>query len=123
MTEPIDFRFDGMPPSRAAEAAARRRVRTLRAAYPCALAWEVAVDAPGPGAAAAGEYVTRVQVRTADGDTLRARAASRDLLSALRLSFNSVEAELDTARDGVPGRAARWISSVRDRLAQRHGVA
>lgn len=86
MTEPVAFRFDGMPPSRAA---------------PC-------------------EDLARVQVHTAAGDTLSARAASRDLLSALRLSFNSVEAELDTAGDGAP---ARWISSVRNRLVQRHGVA
>ena len=43
---PFEFRFAGMPASRAAEAAARRRMRALEMAYPSVLDWQLQVEVP-----------------------------------------------------------------------------
>ncbi|HEY0825519.1 MAG TPA: HPF/RaiA family ribosome-associated protein [Ramlibacter sp.] len=123
MNDSIHFRFSGMPASPAAEAAARRRARTLRGTHPDALAWEVDVQAP-PLASTAGGYGAQVQVRLAGGSRLRAQGCGSDPLAALRLAFNRLEAELGAENaGGVQARAARWLSSVRSRIAQRQDCA
>lgn len=119
MSDPIHFHFCGMPASRAAEAAARRRARTLRGAHPDVVDWQVEVTAPAPLDGAAAEYGAQVQARIASGAALQAHGRGADALAALRLAFNQVEARLDAEREGVHARASRWLSAVRSRIGQR----
>jgi hypothetical protein len=119
---PFEFRFAGMPASRAAEAAARRRMRTLEMAYPSVLDWQLQVEVPRACAADGLDYAARVRVHVAGGTALEGEARADDELAALRLAFNGLEQELEEENEGARARAAQWLQAVRSRLGQRAGA-
>lgn len=118
MDTPIDFLFSGLAPQRAAEAAARRRIRALVGIHPGVQEWDVHVAARHPGERTAPEYAARVAARI-DGEALECEARAADVLAALRLAFNSLEQELHAERDRVRARGFHWVAAVKTRLGLR----
>lgn len=118
--QPVEFEFRGLPMTRAAEAAARRRLRALESACPAAQAWRVRVEAL-PGADQPEHFCADVRASVFGGDLLETHARGEDPLAALRLAFNALETAL--TREQASGRrvAARWLRVVRERLGRRHG--
>ena len=119
MQDTVEFIFSGMQPSRPAEAAARRRIRTLQLAHPAVTDWQVRVDAPPPQPARAEAYAVRLQARGAGGTVTLAAATASELLGALRLAFNAIETELAAERDDARRRAGGWLRAIRSRFARR----
>jgi hypothetical protein len=111
-----------MPASRAAEAAARRRMRTLEMAYPAVLDWQLEMEVPRASAADGLDYAASVRVHVAGGTALQGEARAGDELAALRLAFNGLEQELEDDNEGARTRAAQWLQAVRSRLGQRTGA-
>jgi ribosome-associated translation inhibitor RaiA len=118
MHQAIDYLFSGMPVPAAADAASRRRIRTLQAAHGAVTAWEVRIRKPDAEGRARPAYTAEVQARLAGGDVLRAEDHGTDVLAALRLAFNALERLLDADRERARARAAKWLATVRNRLAQ-----
>jgi hypothetical protein len=116
--DPIKFIFTGMVPSRLAENAARRRIRALRNLHPRVTGWEVELGAPPPQANGGLAYAVRLEAR-GGGQAAQGAATAEDLLGALRLAFNSLEAALAAQRHGGRGRAALWLQALRHRIAPR----
>jgi ribosome-associated translation inhibitor RaiA len=114
MDPTIAFLFSGMQASAAAEAAARRRIRSLQAAHGSVTAWEVRTRGPEDGSQS---YTAEVQARLAGGEMLRAQDQGTDVLAALRLAFNAMERLLESDQERARTRAARWLAAVRDRRA------
>lgn len=119
MLHPAEFHFLEIPASPAAEAAVRRRLRTLEAAYPAVLAWQVRVTGPARRMVEAIDYSAEVTASLAGGSFARAAARGADVLAALRLAFSALEQELDEDRERARARAAKWLSAVRSRIGQR----
>ena len=118
MQDPVAVTISGMPPARAAEAAARRRIRALQMAHPAVLAWQVRVDRP-PQPAAASAYSVHLEAQVAGGTDVQASAQDADLLAALRLAFNALEVALGADRHRARNRAAQWLHALRERIAPR----
>lgn len=119
MQDIVNFIFSGMAPSRPAEIAARRRIRTLRNLHPGVTGWEVRVDVPPPQASCGLAYAVRLEAQVGDGPVAEGMATAADLLGALRLAFNVLEAELLAERHGARERAALWLHALRNRIASR----
>jgi len=117
MHQAIDFLFSGMPVSAAAEAASRRRIRTLQSAHDSVGAWEVRIRAPHAEDCSQPGCTAEVHARLAGGDVLIAQDHGAEVLAALRLAFNAMERLLDADREGARARAARWLAAVRERRA------
>lgn len=115
MDPTLDFLFSSMPASAAAEAAARRRIRSLQSVHGSVIAWEVRIR--GPEDCSRPSYAAEVHARLAGEDVLRAQDQGADALAALRLAFNAMERLLDADRERARIRAARWLATVRDRCA------
>lgn len=118
--QPVEFEFRGLPVTRAAEAAARRRLRGLESACPEAQAWRVRVEAL-PDAAQPVHFCADVRASVSGGDLLETHAQGEDPLAALRLAFNALETALAGERDLERRFAGRLLRAVRSRLALRHG--
>jgi ribosome-associated translation inhibitor RaiA len=119
---PVEFEFRGLPFTRAAEAAARRRLRGLESACPLAQAWRVKVEAL-PDAAQPIHFRADVRASVSGGDLLQTRAQGEDPLAALRLAFNALETALARERDSERHLAGRWLRAVRSRLGRQQEVA
>jgi hypothetical protein len=115
----VEFIFSGIEPSRPAQAAARRRIRSLRHVHPAVTTWEVRVDAPPPQPARAEAYAVCLQAQGAGGSVTQAAATASELLGALRLAFNAIETELSAEREGTRHRAGGWLQALRRRLRTR----
>ncbi|MBK6005340.1 HPF/RaiA family ribosome-associated protein [Ramlibacter ginsenosidimutans] len=120
--QPVEFEFRGLPVTRAAEAAARRRLRALESACPAAQAWRVRVEAL-PGAAQPDHFCADVRASVSGGDQLETHARAEDPLAALRLAFNALETALARERESERHLAGRLLRAVRSRLGRRQGGA
>jgi hypothetical protein len=119
MTRSVAVVFEGMPPSRHADAAARRRTRIIDMSHPAVVAWEVRLAAAQRPVAGGLDYAATVQARVAGGEALVGEGRAMDLLGALRLAFMDVETHLDAHQERVRARAGQWLATVRQRLSQR----
>lgn len=120
-SRPLRFEFLGTPQLPAAEAAARRRLRGMEAQHPAATAWTVRIEAAETGSAAAPRFHATAQAVIGGGGSLRGSGRADDVLAALRLAFNALEAELDEEHEQARTRVALWLAAVRRRLDQRPG--
>jgi ribosome-associated translation inhibitor RaiA len=111
----VEFIFSGMHPSRPAEAAARRRIRSLQHAHPAVSSWQVRVEAPASLPTGAEAYAVRLQVQGSSGTVVHAAASASELLAALRLAFNAIETELTAGREVAPRRGG-WLQALRSRF-------
>ena len=109
---PLHFQSGELPGIRAAEAAARRRLRGLEKAYPAARAWQVNLE-PLPLGPQPASYAVHVSARICGGEVVRAQARDEDPLSAMWLAFNALESALDGELERARGRAAHWLRAVR----------
>jgi ribosome-associated translation inhibitor RaiA len=116
--QPVEFEFRGLPVTRAAEAAARRRLRALESACPAAQAWRVRVEAL-PDATEPDHFCADVRASVFGGDLLETHARGEDPLAALRLAFNALETALARERESERRLAARLLRAVRSRLGGR----
>lgn len=119
MTRSIAIVFEGMPPSRPIDAAARRRARILDMSHPGVVSWEVRLAAAQQPAVAGLDYAATVHARVAGGELLVGQGRATDLLGALRLAFIDMETQLDAHQERVRRRAGQWLATVRQRLSQR----
>lgn len=116
--QPVLFHFADVPHPTAIELAARRRMRGMEATYPAVLEWDLRVELL-VNAAADGRFAATTRARIVGGDMLAGQARASDALGALRLAFNRLEAELESEHEDARSRAAKWLNTVKRRLAHR----
>lgn len=112
---PARIDFAAIPSPDVAEASTRRRMRAIEVAHPAVLEWYARLELPRPGE---GEvlYGALVRARIVGGRTLSGDAHGHDALAALRLAFNTLEAELEADQASARTRAAAWLAAVRHRM-------
>lgn len=118
--QPTDIRFAGVPALPVAEAAARRRLRSLERAHPGVLAWKVLLETSMQGEDE--PYKALAAACIPGGTLLRGEAHGCDALGALRLAFNTLEQELEDEREGARHRAAQWLLAVKSRIGHLPGL-
>ena len=116
---PVRFEFVGMPHLPAAEAAARRRMRGMEAQHPAVVEWTVCIEAAEVAREDSPRFHASAQARIVGGEILCGSSGANDVLAALRVAFNNLEAELDAEHQQARNRAAQWLSRVKGRLGQR----
>ena len=121
--QPAQFQFIAVPVRPAAEAAARRRMRSIESSYGDIRAWDLRVDGAGDDLAQDGGFHASVAAAIGGGDRLRGDARAADPLAALRLAFNGLEEELDAEHESARHRAAQWLTTVRRRMGQLRSEA
>jgi hypothetical protein len=115
--QPVRFDFDGEFLPTQAEAAARRRLGILENTFPAVREWEVAARSR-PAAASGYHAEAHVTATILGGDRFHVRATGTDVLGALRLAFNAVEARLHEESDDARQRAFHWFEKVKRRTGR-----
>lgn len=121
--QPAQFQFIAVPITPAAEAAARRRMRTMESSYGDIRAWDLRVDGAEDDPAQDGSFHASVAAAIGGGDRLHGDARAADPLAALRLAFNALEEELDAEHESARHRAAQWLMTVRRRMSHLRSEA
>lgn len=116
--QPVQFQFTDIPQPAPIEAAARRRLRGMEAAYPAVQEWDLRVEglevADGDG-----RFAATTCARIVGGDLLAGHARAADPVGALRLAFLRLEAELESEHEDARTRATEWLNAVKRRIGHR----
>jgi hypothetical protein len=118
MNRSVAIHFEGLPPSRPFDAAARRRAGILDMTHSAVLGWQVCLVAQRRGLGEL-DYAATVRAQVEGGETLVGEGRGMQTLGALRLAFDHVEMQLDAHRERARMRAGQWQAIVQRRRSER----
>lgn len=109
--KPVRIEFHGSSPCASVEVAACRRFSRLEGEYPDLQDWSVRIDARQSHGAS--RFHATAQARLPMGRLVRGEGHGSEVLAALRVALNNLEARMPGAGKPGNGFAARWLSALR----------